>query len=104
MSFPDKIQEIIFAHGRCLLRRNDNSDERELTAGYAGIDTIEATDKIIELIESEIIGSDDAALTNHTNNQEYCRNRLRKVQRLKLHEQKGERSNPKLYQDFIKSN
>lgn len=96
MSFPDKIQEIIFAHGRYLLRRNDNSYERELTAGYAGIDTIEATDKII--------GLNDAALTNHPNNQEYCRNKLRRMQRLRLHEQKGERSNPKVYQDSIKSN
>jgi hypothetical protein len=91
MSFPDKIQEIIFAHGRYILRKNDNSYQRKLPTGYMGIDSIEATNKILELIESEIIQANE--ISKHPGDKEDSRNQLKEEQRIKLHEQKGEKSN-----------
>lgn len=92
MSFPDKIQEIIFAHGRYILRIKDNSYKDKLPKDYKGIDTIEATNKIIELINSEIIRVDETGSTDILINSQDARNQLRKEQRLNLNEQKGERS------------
>lgn len=85
MSFPNKIQEIIFAHARYIYQNQ---------GGLKGLDTIEATDKILKLIEFEIIGIEDVIKTEDPINREEARNELRSEQHLKLHAPKGETSKP----------